>query len=165
MRNFTQIRPLPSLVYAFIILLLTSATASAQEQVASNKAASRKSTASSSRSLPLRRVALKSVVVTGGARVTLTSDAPLDDYSAYRHGERFFVRIPHASAGPGASLAGGDAFDDVRAEQSGEDLVVSFRVRADVAARVAQKFNRLEVVFAAQDQQSGGGSNGNAAQS
>ena len=62
MRDFTQIRPLPSLVYVFIVLLLASASSSAQEQVASNEAASRKSTAAAARSLPLRRVALKSVV-------------------------------------------------------------------------------------------------------
>ena len=33
-----------------------------------------------------------------GSRVTITSDAPLNDYSAYRSGNRFFVVIPQADA-------------------------------------------------------------------
>src|SRR5689334_11256072 len=34
-----------------------------------------------------------------GSRVTIKSDNPLNDYSAYRSGDRFYVVLPRAAAG------------------------------------------------------------------
>ena len=36
-----------------------------------------------------------------GSRITIRADAPLNDYSAYRSGDRYYVVIPDANA-PGA---------------------------------------------------------------
>lgn len=82
-----------------------------------------------------------------GSRVTITSDAPLNDYSAYRSGNRFFVVIPQADAPRLLSALRGRGFDDVQVQKRGTDVVLSFRLQPGTTARVDQKFNRLEIVF------------------
>ncbi|MGB7923125.1 MAG: hypothetical protein WCF57_07765, partial [Pyrinomonadaceae bacterium] len=84
-----------------------------------------------------------------GSRVTITSDAPLNDYSAYRSGNRFFVVIPQADVPRLLSALRGRGFDDVQVQKRGVDVVLSFRLQPGVTARVDQKFNRLEIVFSA----------------
>ncbi len=140
----------------FVLIFLASfVTPAAQEQLASNKPEPRKAPAA--RTLPLRRVVLRGVIVADGSRVTITSDAPLDDYAAYRDGNRYYVRVPHATASPAVNFSNGKGYSDARVEQRVDDLLVSFKIEPGTAARVAQKFNRLDVIFAAQDQQSGNG--------
>jgi hypothetical protein len=85
-----------------------------------------------------------------GSRVTITSDAPLNDYSAYRSGNRFFLVIPQADNVPRLlSTLRGRGFDDVQVQKRGVDVIISFRLQPGVTARVDQKFNRLEIVFTA----------------
>ena len=42
-----------------------------------------------------------------GSRVTITSDGELNDYSAYRSGDRFIVVIPQAEGGGGGAKGRG----------------------------------------------------------
>jgi hypothetical protein len=82
-----------------------------------------------------------------GGRATITSDAPLNDYEAYRSGNRYYVVIPQANAPSAPGNARGRGFDDVQVHKRGNDTVLSFRLKPGTTAHVNQKFNRLEVVF------------------
>jgi hypothetical protein len=113
---------------------------------------------------PRRIAALRSHEMSGGARVTVTSDAELTNYTSYESGGRFVVRIPQAEAGrEAASLAEslrGRGFEDARVERRGADLLLSFKLEAGATAEVKQSFNRLEVSFAQEPQRktnAGGG--------
>jgi hypothetical protein len=87
-----------------------------------------------------------------GSRVTVTYNAPLSDYSAYRRGDRFVVVIPKADAPRVRSNLRGRGFDGVQVERRGEDTVLSFRIQPGTKARVDQQHNRLDVVFTAPEQ-------------
>jgi hypothetical protein len=82
-----------------------------------------------------------------GGRATITSDAPLNDYEAYRSGNRYYVVIPGASAPNVPSNVRGRGFDDVQVHKRGNDTVLSFRLKPGTSAHVNQKFNKLDVVF------------------
>jgi hypothetical protein len=87
-----------------------------------------------------------------GSRVTLASDASLDDYSTYLDGGRFYVLIPKADAA--ASMPGeikGRGFTAARLERRAGDVLLSFELQASATPRISQKFNRLEINFTAQD--------------
>ncbi len=81
-----------------------------------------------------------------GSRIVITSDGALNDYSAYRSGDRFYVVIPAAEASRFLSGLRGRGFEDMRLQKRGNDIVVSFRLLAGAVARVSQKFNRLEIL-------------------
>src|SRR6267378_1579940 len=81
-----------------------------------------------------------------GSRVALSSDQSLNDYEAYRRGDRFYVKIPAADV-PRAEAVRGRGFDDVKTQRSGDSTVLSFRLQPGATARVEQRSNRLEVVF------------------
>jgi len=83
-----------------------------------------------------------------GSRVTITSDGELNDYSAYRSGDRFIVVVPQAE-GAGAGGARGRGFEGAQVEKRGKDLVYTFKLQPGTTARVNQKFNRLDVQFSA----------------
>ncbi|HEX8919848.1 MAG TPA: hypothetical protein VF766_00125, partial [Pyrinomonadaceae bacterium] len=87
-----------------------------------------------------------------GSRVTITYNEPLSDYSAYRSGNQFVVVIPKADAPRVSSGLRGRGFEGVQVEKRGDDTVLSFRIQPGVKARVAQQFNRLEVIFSAPGQ-------------
>lgn len=91
-----------------------------------------------------------------GSRVALNSDQSLNDYEAYRRGDRFYVKIPAAEV-PRTDAIRGRGFADVKAQRSGDSTVVSFRLQPGATARVEQRSNRLEVVFTV-----AGGSSANA---
>lgn len=83
-----------------------------------------------------------------GSRVTVTADAPLNDYAAYKSGDRFYVVVPGAAnSGGGASGVRGRGYSDVQTQRRGNDLVYSFKLQPGAKARVSQRFNRLDVVF------------------
>lgn len=82
-----------------------------------------------------------------GSSITIFSDLPLNDYSAYRGGDRFYVLIPGADASRIVSGLRGRGFSDVRTQKRGNDVLVSFRLLAGATARVSQKFNRLEILI------------------
>jgi hypothetical protein len=81
-----------------------------------------------------------------GSRVSLTSDQSLNNYEAYRRGDRFYVRIPAADM-PRAEATRGRGFADVKTQRSGDSTVISFRLQPGATAHVEQRSNRLEVVF------------------
>ncbi len=81
-----------------------------------------------------------------GSRVVLSSDQSLNDYEAYRRGDRFYVKIPAADV-PRADVIRGRGFADVKAQRNGDSTVVSFRLQPGATARVEQRSNRLDVVF------------------
>ena len=78
----------------------------------------------------------------------LISDGPLNDYIAYRNGDRFYVVIPQAEMSALQTALKGDGFTDAKVEKHGADVVLSFVLRPGATANVSQKFNRLSVVIA-----------------
>lgn len=84
-----------------------------------------------------------------GARVTIVSDSLLNDYEAFRRGDRFYVRIPMADFTAGKPGFRGDGFEDVQVQKVGDSVVVSFKLQPGASARVDQHSNRLDVIFAA----------------
>ncbi|HYH87081.1 MAG TPA: HEAT repeat domain-containing protein [Pyrinomonadaceae bacterium] len=81
-----------------------------------------------------------------GSRMTITSDNPLNDYSAYRSGDRFFVELPNANADTVARAAA-RGYSDMQVQRRGKSVVLSYRIQPGAKPRVEQKFNRLDVVF------------------
>jgi HEAT repeats len=81
-----------------------------------------------------------------GSRVALSSNQSLNDYEAYRRGDRFYVKIPAADVSRAETIRG-RGFADVKAQRSGDSTVVSFRLQPGATARVEQRSNRLDVVF------------------
>ncbi len=88
---------------------------------------------------------LKSGDTADGSRITITSDEPLNDYSAYRSGDRYYVVIPEANAPRAAGGLKGKGFEDVQVQKRGNDAVLSFKLQPGTNARVQQRFNRLDV--------------------
>ena len=81
-----------------------------------------------------------------GSRLSLISDGTLNDYSAYRMGDRFFIIIPRARA-PVRQSGSGQGFEGLRVEPRGNDLLLSFRVPEGRSARVSQRFNKLDILL------------------
>jgi hypothetical protein len=84
-----------------------------------------------------------------GARVTIVSDSALNDYEAFRRGDRFYVRIPLADFTTIPPSFRADGFEDVQVQKVGDGLLVSFRLQPGASARVEQRTNRLDVIFSA----------------
>src|SRR5213076_2092721 len=91
-----------------------------------------------------------------GSRVEITSDQSLNNYEAYRRGDRFYVKIPAADV-PRAEAVRGRGFADVTAQRSGDSTILSFRLQPGATAHVEQRGSKLDVVIAA-----AGGSNASA---
>jgi hypothetical protein len=81
-----------------------------------------------------------------GSRVALTANQSLNDYEAYRRGDRFYVKIPKADV-PRSEIVRGRAFADVKVDRASDGTVVSFRLQPGATARVEQHGNKLDVVF------------------
>src|SRR5437588_1663811 len=81
-----------------------------------------------------------------GSRVALTADQSLNDYEAYRRGDRFYVKIPPADV-PRAETVRGRAFADVKVNRSVDGTIVSFRLQPGATAHVEQHGNKLDVVI------------------
>ena len=84
-----------------------------------------------------------------GARVTVVSDSALNDYEAFRRGDRFYVKIPLADYTAAQPRFRGDGFENVQVQKFGDGVVVSFKLQAGASARVDQRSNRLDVIFSA----------------
>ena len=82
-----------------------------------------------------------------GSRVTVTGDSLLDDYEAFRRGERFYVRIPAADFTAAQPRFQGHGFEDVQVQKVGDSVVISFRLHPGANARVIGAANRLDVIF------------------
>ncbi|HEY9401630.1 MAG TPA: caspase family protein [Pyrinomonadaceae bacterium] len=102
------------------------------------------------RLIPTERMRLTPLTMTDaptGARVTITSNQDLKDYSAYRSGDRFIVIIPNAEIQRLQRVLEGHGFSGVQLNMRGNDVVISFRMQPGSTARVNQRFNRLDVQF------------------
>ncbi len=96
-----------------------------------------------------RIVLLRLADAPAGARVTVASDAPLDDYSTRFEGDNFYLLIPHSrTSGPQGQLSG-SGFTGALLEQRDGDVLLSLRVRAGASMRISKGFNRLELNFTA----------------
>jgi hypothetical protein len=82
-----------------------------------------------------------------GSRVTVASDSPLNDYEAYRRGDRFYLRIPLADLPSARGSLLGRGFDDVQIQRYGDGVIFSFRLQPGTTAHVAEAPNRLDVIF------------------
>jgi hypothetical protein len=89
-----------------------------------------------------------------GSRVTIVSDSPLNDYEAFRRGDRFYVKIPLADLFSAVPHFKADGFADVQVQRVGDGLMVSFKLQPGASARVDQHANRLDVVFSAPNKSS-----------
>lgn len=84
-----------------------------------------------------------------GSRVTVVSDSPLNDYEAFRRGDRFYVKIPLADFTSALPHFRANGFEDVQVQKAGDGLIVSFKLQPGASARVDQRGNRLDVIFSA----------------
>lgn len=84
-----------------------------------------------------------------GARVTIVSDSAMNDYEAFRRGDRFYVKIPLADFTSIPPSFRADGFEDVQVQKSGDGVIVSFRLQPGASARVDLRSNRLDVIFSA----------------
>lgn len=82
-----------------------------------------------------------------GSRVTVIADSTVDDYEAFRRGDRFYVRIPSTEFVGMTPSFHGDGFEDVQVQKVGDSIVISFKLQPGASARVNGGSNRLEVVF------------------
>jgi hypothetical protein len=95
-----------------------------------------------------RRVtALQLGEAAGGSRVTIVSDSALNDYEAFRRGDRFYVKIPLADFASAVPHLRANGFEDVQVQKSGDSVIVSFKLQPGATARVDQRGNRLDVIF------------------
>jgi hypothetical protein len=81
-----------------------------------------------------------------GSRVTVSANASLDEYEAYRRGDRFYVKLPATDVSQAATLRA-RGFEDVSVQKSGGSTVLSFHLQPGTTARVDQKGNHLDVIF------------------
>jgi hypothetical protein len=151
---------LPALAL-IITFILTGAGVSSAQQVASVRAPSGTRTTATGGARLLKRMSLSVGESAEGTRVRLTSDAPLDGYETYTEGESFFVVVKDADAtvlARGGLAARG--FERVEAGQRGDDALIAFTLTEGFAARVRASFNRLEILFASEGQQTSGAQQG-----
>ncbi len=137
-----------------ILILLASTTGYAQREQISSTTLPRESYAAKASARagmpPVKRLmGLRSALASEGSRISVASDQPLNDYSAYRDGERFYIVIPHATAEDLQTGVSGPGFTDARVEQRNNETVLSFRLETGGSASVTQKFNRLDIIFVA----------------
>ena len=141
-----------SALVIFTSIISVSAQQTTSQQVV---AAAANAMASASRPQPRRLATIRSTEAPEGSRVIVASDATLSDYQAYAEGGRFYVLIPYAVEPKAQNELRGRGFTDVEIGRRGEDVLLSFGLEAGTQARVSQRFNRLEVLFAAASQQEG----------
>jgi HEAT repeat protein len=154
-RSFPQSQRLLAIVSALaFVLLLFFADASAQRRRRPSTApqpqpqsAGANSNTQTAQQKPQKKniTPLRSGDTAEGSRITITSDAPLNDYSAYRSGDRYYVIIPEANAPRAQGGLRGRGFEDVQVQRRGNDAVLSFKLQPGTNARVQQRFNRLDV--------------------
>src|SRR6266404_612874 len=98
-----------------------------------------------------------------GARVTVLADQALNDYEAFRRGDRFCVKIPAAALVSTVPRLRGNGFEFIEIQHSGDSIIFSFKLQPGTSARVDQKFNRLDVVFSPLARSAPSAANANAA--
>ena len=96
---------------------------------------------------PRRVTSVRAADAPEGSRVTVVSNSALNDYEAYRRGDRFYVKVPGAGMAAVQPQLRGNGFEDVEVQEAGADVIFSFRLKPGTAARVNQSRNRLDVIF------------------
>jgi hypothetical protein len=96
-----------------------------------------------------RITALQLGTAAEGSRVSIVSDSALNDYEAFRRGDRFYVKAPFAEFTSALPHLRADGFEGVLVQKFGDSVVVSFRLQPGATARVDQRSNRLDVIFSA----------------
>jgi BMFP domain-containing protein YqiC len=146
----------PRPLFAFLLLLLlSSAGAGVGAQTEGRPQTPSQAAARPGVLLPARAsaagriVLLRLVDAPAGARVTVASDAPLDDYSTRFEGDNFFLLIPHSRATGAQGRLSGSGFTGALLEQREGDVLLSLRVQAGARMRISKGFNRLELDFSA----------------
>lgn len=137
---------------AIILFAATSAEARLNVRSFSQTVSASHALSSLSKPQKKRLVAMRRTDTPDGSRFTFTSDSSLDDYSSYVEGTRFFVRVPQAILINVRSNLNGRGFADMRIEQSGDDVILSFRLQQGATVAVNQNFNRLEIIFLTNEQ-------------
>ncbi|HJU56043.1 MAG TPA: hypothetical protein VJ715_15765, partial [Pyrinomonadaceae bacterium] len=140
----------PALAVLVLFLLWGAGGASAQRRrrpATSQQQAAANANTQAAQQKPQKKniTPLRSGDTADGSRITITSDAPLNDYSAYRSGDRYYVVIPDANAPRAAGSLRGKGFEDVQVQRRGNDAVLSFKLQPGTNARVQQRFNQLNV--------------------
>ena len=116
--------------------------------VTSRAQANRNSKAKPSSANPQKHTAtLRASDSPEGSRVSISSDSTLDDYEAYRRGDRFYVKLPAMEVSQAQAKVHARGFEDVNVRKSGNDTLLSFNLQPGTIARVDQRGNRLEVIF------------------
>ena len=107
--------------------------------------------ASPSVTAPRRIVPLRLTDAPEGARVTVASDAPLDDYISRFEGNTFYLLIPHSQSSVSRAQLKGRGFTSAQMEQRDDDVVLSFQLQVGASVRVSKGFNRLDLIFKTAD--------------
>jgi hypothetical protein len=137
---------------ALTTFYLSGTNATAQQLASTRTPANVPAVTSARGARLLKRMSLSVGESAEGSRVRITSDASLDGYETYTEGGRFFVLVPDADAtllAPGK--IDGRGFTRIETGQRGDDALIVFTLRPDVAPRVRANFNRLEILFATQE--------------
>ncbi|HEY0100912.1 MAG TPA: HEAT repeat domain-containing protein [Pyrinomonadaceae bacterium] len=147
----------------FVLLLVAVASFLCLAVVNSERTRAQQPNANSATQKPRtkRLTPLRTSDTPDGSRATITSDGELNDYSAYRSGDRFIVVVPQAE-GAGGGGARGRGFEGAQVERRGKDVVYTFKLQPGATARVNQRFNRLDVQFSAPKGAGGNTANANA---
>ena len=145
----SSLRPRAAAPLFAFLLLLSSAGAEVRAQSPPSQAVARPGVLLPSKASAVRIVLLRLADSPAGARVTVASDAPLDDYSTRFEGDNFYLLIPHSRTnGPQGQLSG-SGFTGALLEQRDNDVLLSLRVQAGANMRISKGFNRLELDFSA----------------
>ncbi|PYS81701.1 MAG: hypothetical protein DMF67_15805 [Acidobacteria bacterium] len=154
MRNNERLKALATLLFVLACVLAVGApgdVARAQRKRAPQPSANDNTAQASQNNDRPKHVFIGRGSDTGrGSRMTVTSDNPLNDYRAYQSGDRFYVELPNANADTSAR-ASGRGFSDMQVQRRGKSVVLSYRIQPGAKPRVEQKFNRLDVVFDANE--------------
>jgi hypothetical protein len=116
---------------------------------AANAQANRNSKPLPSASAQKRAATLRASDSAEGSRVSISAEASLDEYEAYRRGDRFYVKLPSTDVSQAQANLKARGFQDVTVQKNGANTVLSFHLQPGTTARVDQKGNHLDVVFTA----------------
>src|SRR5437868_2370515 len=165
MRNNMRLKALATLLFALACVLAAGSpgfVASAQRRRAPAASNDNASQASQNNDRPKHVFIGRGSDTASGSRMTVTSDNPLNDYRAYRSGDRFYVELPNANA-DAAARASGRGFSDMQVQRRGKSVVLSYRIQPGAKPHIEQRFNRLDVVFDASEGEQGGNAAANGA--
>ena len=139
-------------ILTFVLSALSSAKAESTVAPTIDQSASQTLIAADTRghqpapgSPPVRITPLRMTETPGGSRATITSDAPFDDYKAYRDGYLYHIIIQHAVASFSSTGTKGRGVLSVRVEQQGDDVRISFQLEPGTAVHLKKDSNKLEL--------------------